>query len=84
MLQGSFTTTLTDYNVSKAYKYDPVERYALPGNDEIKYAFYIVPDKIDTLQRGTVQPAFGKQGGGDEVYFANGTSKGTFLSSSKY
>jgi hypothetical protein len=58
---------------------DPVERYALSYNDEIKFAFHIQPKKTDTLQRGTVQPANGKRGGGKEAYFAKGTAAGTFL-----
>ena len=54
---------------------DPIERYALPSNDEIKFAFHIHPKKTDTLQRGTVQPANGKRGGGEEAYFAKLTIK---------
>jgi hypothetical protein len=81
---GSFTTTEIDYKVCKFYSYDPVERYALPNNDEIKWAFYIKPVKKDTLQRGTVQPANGKSGGGKEAYFANGTLKGTFIKQTEY
>lgn len=57
----------------------PVERYALPSNDKIKFAFHIKPLKSDTLQRGTVQPANQKRGGGKEAYFAKGTANGTFL-----
>lgn len=75
---GSFTTTMDDYLICKSTKDDPIERYALPNNDEIKHAFHIQPLKIDTLQRGKVQPANGKRGGGKEVYFANGTANGTF------
>ena len=48
------------------------------SNDEIKWEFYIQPLKTDTLQRGIVQPANEKQGGGEEAYFANGTSLGTY------
>lgn len=78
LLPGSFTTTLEDYARCKATKKNPIERYALPNNDEIKFVFYIQPLKTDTLQRGTVQPANEKQGGGKEAYFAKGTSVGTF------
>ena len=81
---GSFTTTEDDYLVCKYLKSDPVDRYALPNNDEIKFAFYIKPVISDTLQRGKVQPANGKHGGGMEVYFAKGTSIGTFFKQTPY
>ena len=75
---------MEDYLACKAKAEDPAERYALPNNDEIKFAFHIRPVKKDTLQRGTVQPANGKRGGGKEVYFENGTSKDTFLKQTSY
>jgi hypothetical protein len=81
---GSFTTTEADYLECKYLNDDPVERYALPSNDEIKWAFYIQPVKTDTLQRGTVQPANGKEGGGKEAYFEKGTAKGTFFKQTEY
>ncbi|MCX6326399.1 MAG: hypothetical protein NT144_07095 [Bacteroidia bacterium] len=81
---GSYTTTMEDYIKCKAINDSPVERYALPYNDEIKFAFHIQPKKTDTLQRGTVQPANGKRGGGKEAYFANGTAAGTFLKQTSY
>jgi hypothetical protein len=56
----------------------------LPNNDEIKFAFYFQPLIIDTLQRGKVQPAYGKRGNGKEVYFANGTAMGTFKTQTPY
>lgn len=81
---GSFTTTEYDYIECKFMNYNPVERYALPSNDEIKFAFYIKPVKSDTLQKGIVQPANGKRGGGKEAYFANGTALGTFIDQTSY
>ena len=81
---GSYTTTFEDYSFCKLMNDDPVERYALPNNDEIKFVFYFQPLIIDTLQRGTVQPAYGKRGNGKEVYFANGTAKGTFKTQTPY
>lgn len=81
---GSYTTTMEDYLKCKATNADPIERYALPKNDEIKFAFHIQPLKSDTLQRGTVQPANGKQGGGKEAYFAKGTAAGTFKKQTDY
>ncbi|MDX5479397.1 MAG: hypothetical protein LPJ98_13190, partial [Cyclobacteriaceae bacterium] len=81
---GSFTTTYFDYRVCVNFEDDPVDRYALPNDDAIKHAFTIVPEKIDMLQRGVVQPAFGKNGGGIEAYFEKGTSIGTYKGKSKY
>lgn len=81
---GSFTTTYTDYITCRTLDDDPVERYALPNNDKIKFAFYIQPITKDTLQRGRVQPANEKRGGGKEVYFANGTAIGTFKLQTPY
>jgi len=81
---GSFTTTMEDYLKCKNNNDDPVERYALPISDEIKFAFYIQPIKTDTLQKGTVQPANKKRGGGKEAYFAKGTARDTFLKQTAY
>jgi hypothetical protein len=61
-----------------------VDRYALPNDDTIKYSFTIIPENIDKLQRGIVQPAFEKLGGGIEAYFDKGTSNGTYKGKSKY
>jgi len=76
---GSFATTQRDYYECKNVGDSPIERYALPSNDEIKFAFEIKPQKGDMVQRGIVQPANGKRGGGKEAYFENGTSIGTFI-----
>jgi len=84
LLPASYTTTMDDYTKCKTSNDDPVERYALPNNNKIKFAFHIQPKKTDSLQRGTVQPANGKRGGGKEAYFANGTSNGTFLKQMPY
>lgn len=81
---GSFTTTKEDYLKCKTTNDDPVERYALPSNDKIKFAFHIKPVKTDTLQRGTVQPAYEKRGGGKEAYFSKGTAAGTFFEQTLY
>lgn len=78
LLPGSYTTTHPDYFSCVATKDDPVDRYALPNNEEIKWAFFVQPQKRDILQRGIVQPAFGQDGGGIEAYFENGTSNNTF------
>ncbi len=76
---GSYTTTLIDYQTCKRLNDDPVDRYALPNDETIKWAFHIQPKTSDQLQRGIVQPAFGHDGGGIEAYFENGTSIETFL-----
>lgn len=76
---GSFTTTLIDYIDCIKYNDDPIDRYALPNNEMIKWAFYIRPTQNDILQRGIVQTAFDHDGGGIEVYFENGTSNNTYI-----
>jgi hypothetical protein len=81
---GSFATTEKDYRDCLTQNDDPVDRYALPNDDKIKWAFYIRPKSHDKLQRGVVQPAFGHAGGGIEAYFANGTSNSTYFLKRKY
>jgi hypothetical protein len=81
---GTFTTTEKDYKECVSTNDDPIDRYALPNDDKIKWAFYVRPKTIDILQRGIVQPAFGHEGGGIEAYFENGTSKETFLFKREY
>jgi hypothetical protein len=81
---GSYTTTKKDYLICKEGGYNPVERYALPNEEKIQWAFFIIPKKGDNLQRGIVQPANGKPGGGAEAYFEKGTSFGTFNAVGKY
>ena len=58
---GSYTTTIEDYLICTINKYDPVDRYALPNDDKIKWSFNIVPKTVDTFQQGIVQPDFGKK-----------------------
>jgi len=84
LLPGSYTTMMDDYLICKTTKNDPVERHALPCNDEIRFAFHIQPLRTDTLQRGTVQPANDRRGGGKEAFFAMGTSLGTFIKQTPY
>lgn len=81
---GSYTTTKKDYLFCKSSHSNPIERYALPNEDKIQWAFFIKPKKGDTFQKGKVQPANGKIGGGEEAYFESGTSVGTFIGESKY
>lgn len=82
--EGSFTTTERDYIECVATSDDPVDRYALPNDEKIKWAFYFKPKTVDILQRGIVQPAFDHEGGGIEAYFENGTSRDTFLQKKEY
>ncbi len=81
---GSYTTTEKDYLECVSTNDDPVDRYALPNDELIKWAFYIKPRSNDTLQRGVVQPAFDHEGGGIEAYFENGTSDDTYLNKKPY
>lgn len=84
LTKGSYTTTYADYKDCVKYSDDPIDRYALPSDEEIKWSFYIQPYKIDELQRGIVQPAFGHYGGGIEAFFENGTSDNTYLKTESY
>jgi len=80
----AFTTTENNYNCLRENRLDPIDRYALPSNFEIKWVFYIQPQTNDSLQRGTVQPANGKKGGGEEAFFKKGTSKNTLIEKKEY
>jgi hypothetical protein len=88
LLPGSFTTTIDDYltmlvnrkmGINPLVETDPAERYALPSSLPVQWVFNICPGNADTLQRGIVQPAYGRKGGGVECFFANGTSFNTFI-----
>ena len=81
---GSYTTTEADYLTCKKYSDDPVDRYALPNDETIKWAFYIRPKSNDQYRPGVVQPANGHNGGGIEALFDNGTSDGTYLEKKPY
>lgn len=81
---GSFTTTEQDYKDCISTMDDPIDRYAIPNDEPIKWSFYIKPKSSNILQRGIVQPAFEHLGGGIEVYFENGTSNDTFLHKKSY
>ncbi len=84
LLPGSFTTTASDALKCNKDKDDPIKRYALPNELPIRWAFYIQPNSLDILQRGTVQEAFGKKGEGREVYFEKGTSIRTFIAQTQW
>lgn len=84
LLPGSFATTEKDYRDCLTEKDDPVDRYALPNDDKIEWAFYIRAKSHDKLQRGIVQPAFKHAGGGIEAYFEKGTSNHTYFLKKAY
>ena len=84
LINGTYTITHNDYIDCMYANDDPIDRYALPNDEKIKWAFYIRPQSIDILQRGIVQPAFGHNGGGIEAYFENGTSKNTYYNKKEY
>ncbi len=84
LLPGSYSTTRKDYEKCVNDKDDPVERYALLNEEMIKWSFHILPESKDSYRFGTVQPAFGKKGGGEECLFENGTSFGTFSKQTDY
>ncbi|MFM6975297.1 MAG: hypothetical protein ACKOW2_00400 [Sphingobacteriaceae bacterium] len=81
---GSFTTTTLDFLLCKVTSDNPIARYALPCNEEIKWSFHIKPHLHETLQRGVVQAANGQSGGGKEVYFEKGTNIGTLIEQLPY
>lgn len=81
---GTYTTTNSDYFACVRFSDDPIDRYALPNDEEIKWAFYVQPKTNDVLQRGIVQPAFGHDGGGIEIFFEDGTSNNTYLDKRPY
>lgn len=84
LLPGSFTTTKKDYEDCVNDGDDPVERYSLPNEEKIEWAFHILPQVKDGYKFGTVKPEFGKRGGGEECFFENGTSFGTFKKQTDY
>jgi len=84
LIPGTYATTKSDYRDCVDLNDDPIDRYTLPNDEKIKWAFYIRPKRNDVLQRGVVQPAFGHDGGGIEIYFEKGTSENTYLFTSDY
>lgn len=84
LMEGSYTTTHSDYTDCVRINDDPVDRYALPSTMKPEWAFYIRPRQGDLFQKGIVQPAFGHRGGGEEAFFKNGTSNNTLLGKRSY
>ena len=81
---GSYTTTEEDYLLCKNNDDDPIDRYALPNNESIKWVFYIRPDSNDQYRPGIVQPANNHSGGGEEALFDQGTSNETYIERKSY
>ena len=84
LVPGTYATTEGDYRDCVQFNDDPVDRYALPNDEEIKWAFYVRPTKGDKVRRGIVQPAFGHDGGGLEALFDDGTSNGSYFDKRRY
>ena len=84
LLPGTYTTSKKDYEVCVSKSDNPIERYALPNDETIECAFHIKPETKDGFKFGIVQPDFGKRGDGEECFFENGTSFGTFKKQTKY
>lgn len=84
LIPGSYSTTEKDYKECKKINDDPVERYALPNNNPIFWAYYILPVITDNFQRGIVQPAYSRRGGGEEAFFNFGTANGTYQNQTPY
>lgn len=73
---GTYATTEEDARNVKTGK-EAVERYALPNPEPACFVFTAKPKKDTSIQRGTVEPAFGRKGGGVEVIFPSGTQAST-------
>ncbi|MCX6232968.1 MAG: hypothetical protein NTZ33_15670 [Bacteroidetes bacterium] len=84
IIDGTFTTTNEDYLNCKMYNDDPIDRYALPNEESIKWVFYINPKSIDRYRPGVVQAANNHNGGGIEALFDNGTSDNTYIERKPY
>lgn len=84
LLPGSYTTTEADYVTCRLYKDNPIDRYALPNEEEVKWAFFLQPLKDDCYREGIVQPANKHLGGGIEDFFDYGTSENTYLFTKPY
>lgn len=69
---GTYVTTHVDGMAHVKTGMDAVRRYALPNPDPAVHRFYLRPPDSINVRRGTVQPAHGQPGGGDEVIFEDG------------
>lgn len=81
---GSYTTTYADFIECKETGADPIDRYALPNEEQIKHVFHVQPSSVDWYRPGIVEPANGHNGGGVEAFFDFGTSPATYLYRTDY
>lgn len=77
VLPGTYATTREDAEYCLQNSINPVSRYALPTQQQIKYAFHILPLEKTPIKRGKVEPANDQPGGGVEVLFTKGTTNNT-------
>ncbi len=84
LLNGTYTTTFKDYQKCKKIACNPIDRYALPNDEKIKWSFFVKPQICDEYRLGIVQPAHGHNGGGDEALFDNGISANTLFKITPY
>ena len=76
LVPGTYATTRADGLKVKTGE-EAVERYALPNPKPANHRFSIDPHKDTVYHQGIVQPAYGHQGGGVEVFFDDGTQPNT-------
>lgn len=76
LVPGTYATTKDDADEVGTGS-EAVERYALPNPEPAIYRFDIAPARGTVYRQGIVQPAHGRDGGGVEVIFDNGTVANT-------
>lgn len=76
VLKGTYATTWTDMKVTPS-GLAAVGRYALPNRLSAYYLYRIIPPVGTAVLFGTVTPNYGLCGGGVEVFFPDGCSKGS-------
>lgn len=69
LIPGSYTTTYADFIECKETDADPIDRYALPNEEQIKHVFHVQPSSVDWYRSGIVEPANGHNGGGVEALY---------------
>jgi len=76
VLPGTYVTSYADGSTVTTGT-EAVARYALPNPAPAVHRFHLKPPQVVRVRRGTVQPANGQPGGGDEVVLDDGAPKGT-------
>jgi len=77
LVPGTYATTWVDAVLNVMTGAEAVERYALPDPTPAKFRFRIDPLAGTLYRQGIVQPAFGHEGGGEEVLFDEGCAPGS-------